>query len=143
MNKLNNIIVSIIAGSLFSNDLHAIRKVCRAWKNIRAIRYSIVMNNNDGDHELQQEINDLYSQISVRKIVCGRNITNISLQIITGFVNLQTLSLYCCVNLTDNGIQHLKELVNLQSLNLYNCYNLTDSGIQHLKEHFKELVIVH
>ena len=70
------------------------RKVCRKWKKINAIRCTIVMKNNDGGgRELQQEIKDIYSRNSVKNIVCGRKITDISINIITGFANLQSLNL--------------------------------------------------
>src|SRR5258706_13921237 len=89
INGLNNSLMSVIAGYNYHSDLISMRKVCHNWQKINAIRCTIVMNENDSDRELQQEIKDICSQNSIKNIVCGRKITDVSINVITGFVNLQ------------------------------------------------------
>src|SRR5579872_3387153 len=96
VDKLSDSLISVIAGYNFHSDLLSMRIVCRRWKKINAIRCTIFMKDNDGDRELQQEIKNIYSQNSIKNIVCGKKITDTSINVIAGFINLQLLDLSYC-----------------------------------------------
>src|SRR5437899_11613969 len=93
INRLNNSLISVISGYNFHSDLLSMREVCHSWQKINAIRCTIIMNNNGGDRELQQEIKDICSHNSIKNIVCGRKITDTGIKVIVVFVNLRSLDL--------------------------------------------------
>ena len=56
-------------------------------------------------------------------------ITNLGLEQLTQFKNLQTLTLTFCYQITDEGLDHIANCTSLKNLDLYGCTEITDNGL--------------
>lgn len=163
-------LLEAIMGFLYEEDLARVRKVCRAWRRVRAGWCKFNRWNLSDQFFVQRARScipanvhtiDLFSSsllssgalsllacfgnLQVINLACCSQVDDACLLALSTCTSIQELSLSRCTLITDFGLKHITALVSLVELNLSFCSNITDAGLVHVASfpHLRRLNFEH
>lgn len=129
----NNILISLIAGYMSLDEIASARRINKSFNVVKPMHYHIIINNKNKyyiSNILKTMATKTMQQLTIKDDYC------FDLCKINQIHNLQYLlhiDVYECHMLSDINLEYISKFINLQSLKFYIGHRLTESGIiQHI-----------